>query len=119
MSEAWPSRSMRPQKEMPVAQKEFIRNAREYIDLLRDHIRKEDHCLFAMANNAFTEQDQQTLLAAFENVEAKEIGPGVHDKYLKIADDLAKHYGVALVHGEKASGMPAGADIEKMMNAEG
>ncbi len=84
------------------AQKEFMRNAREYIDLLREHIKKEDHCLFAMANNVFTEQDQQNLSAAFENVEAEEIGRGVHEKYLKIADDLAKRYGVPLAHGDKA-----------------
>jgi hemerythrin-like domain-containing protein len=89
-------------------QKEFIRNAREYIDLLREHIRKEDHCLFGMANNAFTEQDQQALLAAFENVEANEIGQGVHDKYLIIADDLAKRFGVAIAHGVKASGHACG-----------
>ena len=85
------------------AQKEFIRNAREYIDLLREHIQKEDHCLFAMANNAFNEQDQQALLAAFEKVEAEEIGEGVHEKYLKIADDLAERYGVPLTHGEQAA----------------
>ncbi|MGA2796701.1 MAG: hemerythrin domain-containing protein [Thermoguttaceae bacterium] len=89
-------------------QKEFFRNAREYIDLLREHIRKEDHCLFGMANNAFTEQDQQALSAAFENVEAKEIGPGVHEKYLKIADDLAKRFGIAIAHGVKASGHACG-----------
>jgi hemerythrin-like domain-containing protein len=89
-------------------QKEFIRNAREYIDLLREHIQKEDHCLFGMANNAFTEQDQQALSAAFENVEANEIGPEVHEKYLKIADDLAKKYGVTLAHSVKASGHACG-----------
>jgi hemerythrin-like domain-containing protein len=89
-------------------QKEFIRNARGYIDLLREHIRKEDHCLFGMANNAFTEQDQQALSAAFENVEANEIGPGVHEKYMKIADDLAAQYGVALAHGVEAPGHACG-----------
>jgi hemerythrin-like domain-containing protein len=85
----------------PAAQKEFIFNAQEYINLLREHIQKEDHCLFAMANSAFTEQDQQKLLAAFENVEGQEIGPAVHEKYLKIADDLAARYGVPLVQCTK------------------
>ncbi len=90
------------------ALKEFTRNAREYINLLREHIKKEDHCLFAMANNAFTEQDQQDLLAAFENVEAKEMGEGVHEKYLKIADDLAKRYAVPLAHGTESVGHGCG-----------
>jgi hemerythrin-like domain-containing protein len=89
-------------------QKEFIRNARGYIDLLREHIRKEDHCLFGMANNAFTAQDQQALLAAFDNVEANEIGRGVHVKYLKIADDLIKRYGVAIARNVKAPGHACG-----------
>jgi hemerythrin-like domain-containing protein len=92
----------------PAALKEFTRNAREYVDLLRQHIQKEDHCLFAMTNNAFTEQDQQNLAAAFENVEANEIGAGVHDKYLKIADDLAKRYGVAVAHGSAIAGHACG-----------
>jgi hemerythrin-like domain-containing protein len=85
------------------AKKEFIRNAREYIDLLREHIKKEDHCLFTMANNAFNEQDQKALLTAFEKVEAKDIGEGVHEKYLKLADDLANRYGVALCHGQSVT----------------
>ena len=82
------------------AQKDFDFNAREYINLLREHIQKEDHCLFGIANNVFNEQDQQALLAAFEHVETKEIGQGVHDKYLKIADELAKRYGVPITRGE-------------------
>jgi len=83
------------------AQKEFVRNAWGYINLLREHIQKEDHCLFAMANNALNEQDQQALLAAFGKVEAEEMGEGVHEKFLKIADDLAERYGVPLAHGHK------------------
>ncbi len=76
------------------AQQRFAENARAYVDLLREHIQKEDHCLYAMANQAFSEADQQKLMAAFEKVEAEEMGQGTHETYLKIADDLADRFGV-------------------------
>lgn len=78
-----------------VAQKRFVDHATHYVGLLREHIQKEDHCLFAMANQAFTEGDQQKLLDAFNKVEIEEIGTGTHEKYLKIANDLAERFGVA------------------------
>jgi hemerythrin-like domain-containing protein len=77
----------------PAALGRFIHHARAYGDLLRNHIEKEDHCLYTMANQAFSEEDQQELLDAFEKVEAEEIGAGVHEKYLRIADELADRFG--------------------------
>jgi hemerythrin-like domain-containing protein len=73
----------------------FIANAQNYLDLLREHIEKEDHCLFSMADQAFDEEDQQKLLAAFARVESEEIGDGTHEKYLAIANELAQRFGVA------------------------
>lgn len=73
----------------------FVRHARSYLALLREHIQKEDHCLFSMANQAFTEQDQAALLATFHRVEQEEMGPGTHERYLEIANQLADRYGVA------------------------
>jgi len=72
----------------------FTRFARQYISLLRAHIEKEDHCLFAMANQAFSDQDQEELLRAFQRVEAEEMGRGTHETFLAIADSLADRYGV-------------------------
>jgi len=63
-------------------------------DLLRQHIHKEDHCLFSMANQAFTEVDQRQLLDAFAKVESEHMGLGTHEKYLRLAHDLADRYGV-------------------------
>jgi hemerythrin-like domain-containing protein len=74
----------------------FVENARAYIELLREHIEKEDHCLFPMANQLLTEKDQQALTAAFGRVEAEEMGEGTHETYLKLANALAEKYGVAL-----------------------
>ena len=76
------------------ALKQFGRHARDYIGLLREHIEKEDHCLYNMADQAFTEEDHQRLLGTFEKVETEELGIGTHEKYLKIANRLADRYGV-------------------------
>jgi len=67
---------------------------RRYIDLLRAHIEKEDHCLFTMANRAFSEEDQRRLLAQFEQVEAELMGAGAHERYVEMANRLAQQLGV-------------------------
>ena len=77
------------------APQRFAEHARAYIDLLREHIQKEDHCLFSMADQAFSQADQQQLLDAFAQVEAEHMGVGTHEKYLQIANQLADRFGVA------------------------
>ena len=64
------------------AVRRFVAHAHGYVGLLREHIEKEDHCLFAMANQALTENDQQRLLEAFENVKHEHMGLGTHEKFL-------------------------------------
>jgi len=65
-----------------------------YISLLRQHIEKEDHCLFSMADEALSVEEQAALVAKFEKVEAEEMGHGTHEKFLAIAGALAEKYGV-------------------------
>jgi hemerythrin-like domain-containing protein len=60
-----------------------------YVQLLRAHIAKENGVLFPMADQLLTPQDQQELTAAFDRVEAEEIGEGVHEKYHELAHQLA------------------------------
>jgi hemerythrin-like domain-containing protein len=67
----------------------LVENARAYISLLREHIRKEDEILFNMADEVLSLEEQKRLLREFEEHEAKEIGHGIHEKYLKIAEELA------------------------------
>jgi hemerythrin-like domain-containing protein len=57
---------------------------------LRSHIDKENEVLFPMADKVFTPEDQQALVASFENHEAEEIGEGVHEKYHQLAHELAQ-----------------------------
>ncbi|HBO42381.1 MAG TPA: hemerythrin [Planctomycetaceae bacterium] len=72
----------------------FVEHARSYVELLTNHIQKEDHCLFPQADQAFSDDDQKKLLSAFQRVESEEMGEGVHEGYLTIANELADHYGV-------------------------
>ena len=60
-----------------------------YVELLRNHILKENNVLFPTADKMFTPDDQKELMEIFEKVEAEEIGVGVHEKYHQIAHDLA------------------------------
>jgi hemerythrin-like domain-containing protein len=60
-----------------------------YVDLLRAHIDKEDNILYPMADKLFTPDDQKALAEAFARVEAEETGAGVHEKYHKLAEELA------------------------------
>lgn len=66
----------------------LVDNARAYLRLLKDHIRKEDEILFVMADEALTLEEQRKLVHEFEEHELKEIGPGIHEKYLHIAQEL-------------------------------
>jgi len=74
------------------ALKRFIEHARGYVGLLREHIQKEDHCLFSMADQAMSETDRLQLMQAFENAEREDIGEGVHELYVMIAKSLAEKF---------------------------
>jgi hypothetical protein len=43
-----------------------------------------------MAEQALTVAEQQNLLEAFEKHEHEVVGPGVHEKYKKLAHELAE-----------------------------
>lgn len=73
----------------------FCVEAGGYIDLLREHIRKEDHCLFGFARNLLDDQTCADLLEAFHRVEHEDLGSGVHERMLNAANTLADRYGVA------------------------
>jgi hemerythrin-like domain-containing protein len=69
--------------------REFVRHARAYVGLLREHIRKEDHCLFPMASELLSGTDSESLAERFEHVEHAEMGEGTHEHYLQLGNDLA------------------------------
>jgi hemerythrin-like domain-containing protein len=72
----------------PSAQAALFENAKQYLRLLREHIQKEDDILFRMADEVIPADEQRQLLENFEAHEAEEMGAGVHEKYLTIAQEL-------------------------------
>ncbi|HOW43886.1 MAG TPA: hemerythrin domain-containing protein [Candidatus Aminicenantes bacterium] len=60
-----------------------------YIALLRAHIDKEDRILYPMADRLLAPEDQEWLEREFARVEREETGAGVHEKYHRLAEELA------------------------------
>jgi hemerythrin-like domain-containing protein len=82
--------------------------ARDYAALLRAHIRKEDACLFPMADLTLSAADQEALREAFGAAEHDEMGEGAHEAYLALADELADRWGVPRACGPVAASGPCG-----------
>jgi hemerythrin-like domain-containing protein len=72
------------------ARGEVVANAQGYVALLRQHIAKENNILFPMAGQVIPKGDQARVVEDFEKVEHEETGPGVHEKYLALAEKLGK-----------------------------
>ncbi len=70
----------------------FIENAKGYINLLKDHIYKEDNILFNMADMHLSHEVQSGLLEKFEKFEKEEIGEGVHEKFHNLVHEMEKIY---------------------------
>lgn len=92
----------------PESLKWFIQHGQSYLKLLREHIRKEDTCLFPAANHRLTEGDREQLLAAFAKVDAEETEQGTHDSWFKIADELADRFGVSRAHSRPGHALEGG-----------
>jgi hemerythrin-like domain-containing protein len=71
------------------AARRWARAARGYVDLLRDHIAKENNVLFVMAENLLTPAEQADLASAFERVEEEKMGAGTHERLHALMDKLA------------------------------
>jgi len=69
-------------------------NARGYAGLLRQHIMKEDNVLFPMADGVLSAGDQEELTQTFDRVETEVMGPGVHERYHQLLDDLEREMGL-------------------------
>ncbi|HSQ59108.1 MAG TPA: hemerythrin domain-containing protein, partial [Acidobacteriota bacterium] len=70
------------------ARDEVVRNALRYVALLRDHIAKENHVLFPMADQAIRGSAAATMADSFEEIERQE--KGAHGRYIALAADLEK-----------------------------
>lgn len=77
------------------AREVVIQNAIGYAALLRQHIQKEDHILFPMAQYAIPAAKQGKVNEDFEQIVGEENEKGLHEKYLALAEVLEKESGIA------------------------
>jgi hemerythrin-like domain-containing protein len=70
----------------------FAAAARSYGALLTQHIFKEDHVLYPMADARFSEDQQRDLEARFADVEKRVIGPGKHEIFHRLLERLSAAY---------------------------
>jgi hemerythrin-like domain-containing protein len=62
------------------------------INLLREHIAKEDDCLANVVHREFPSEDLERLTREFEETERREIGEQAFERYAAIVEALeAKH----------------------------
>lgn len=74
----------------PAARAAVIANAMNYATLLRQHIQKEDHVLFPMADRLLPAEAKGRVAEGFDRLEHEETGEGVHEKYLALAEALER-----------------------------
>lgn len=66
----------------------LIQSGRGYVTLLRQHIGKEDGVLFPMADQMLSDTEQARLEEEFEVIERERTGPGEHERYHRVLDEL-------------------------------
>ncbi len=70
----------------------FASGARGYGDLLGQHIFKEDHILYPMADARLSPDQQNSLEACFSEVEKTMAGEERHEEFHRLLDRLEKAY---------------------------
>jgi hemerythrin-like domain-containing protein len=70
----------------------FINAASSYVNLLRNHIEKEDTFLFPMSDTKLSAPIQKKLLHDFENLEKNVIGEGKHEELHKLLEKFKNKY---------------------------
>ena len=70
----------------------IAQNARDYIELLTNHIDKENNILFAMADDRLSEKAQEELFEGFEKIETARIGTGKHQEFHDLLHHLSDIY---------------------------
>jgi hemerythrin-like domain-containing protein len=77
------------------ARPDLFQAARDYLDLLRQHIFKEDNVLFMMGDRVMTEEDQAELAERFCAPGCRAFGGKRGEELVAMADDLERTWGGA------------------------
>jgi hemerythrin-like domain-containing protein len=72
----------------------FKAAAGAYVEILRDHIGKEDGVLFPMAEERFGDDERRVLEEGFERADRELLGEGVREALVDMANRLAADLGV-------------------------
>ena len=88
--------------------KDFVKAARSYVPLLREHIQKEDHCLFAMTNQSLSLEEQERLLEAFREEEVKSSRERPLDYYPRKAQELSRRFPACSCHSPDSAARACG-----------
>ncbi len=64
--------------------------AANYIELLRQHIQKEDTVLFVVADQTLGPEEKKSMLTAFDHAEQTGGDVGKHERYVALADELSQ-----------------------------
>jgi hemerythrin-like domain-containing protein len=70
----------------------FSDNAHGYISLLKQHIHKEDHILYPIADQHLSADQQATLKSAFEQVDRQRFGGKTKEELIQILEELKAVY---------------------------
>jgi len=74
------------------AVRDIIENARNYANLLTQHIDKEDNILYVIADLHLSPEKQEELVKEFERVEEERVGAGLHEEFHHLLHHLKSTY---------------------------
>lgn len=70
----------------------FVESASDYVNLLREHIEKENTLTFPFTDANLPESKQDELMSDFERLEKKVIGDGVHEELHALLEEFSREY---------------------------
>ena len=63
-----------------------------YVNLLQNHIQKEENVLFKMADKVLSNQVQDDVYEQFEKIEEEVVGHGIHEQFHELLNNLKSKY---------------------------
>ncbi len=70
----------------------IVDSAKNYVTGLRSHIDKEDNVVYPLADQYIPQEKQEESLKQFNFIELNQIGPGQHERFHQMLDELKKIY---------------------------
>jgi len=67
---------------------EVLDTCEEYINLIRQHIAKENEILFPMGERVATDEDREKVNDCYEDVELREVGEEEHHRMEELSDEI-------------------------------